>query len=153
MATIAAPFLDFFRQQTIRPTTHPNCLHLQRKSRDINSLCLTSARTPDLVIIICLLVRLTTSLTPAKSLMHTAHLTQSLSRIVYPASTPWPYFLRLLKRFTHAVTSILAKLTSLDTEPDLRTIDFAQEAIRVISGLESSGALPPSGLILPDLPR
>ena len=49
--------------------------------------------------------------------------------------------------------SILAKLASLDTEPTLRTIDFSQEAIKIISHLESSGALPLSGLILADMPR
>ena len=49
--------------------------------------------------------------------------------------------------------SILAELASLDTVPALRTIDFSQEAIRIISHLESSGALPPSGIIVPDSPQ
>ena len=48
--------------------------------------------------------------------------------------------------------SVLAKLDSLVTEPALRTIDFSQEAIRIISHLESSGALLLSGLTFPDLP-
>ena len=49
--------------------------------------------------------------------------------------------------------SILAELASLDIESSLRTIDFTQEAIRIISALESSRALPPTGLIVPDLAR
>ena len=87
VATKAAPFLAFYRQQAIRLTTHLKCQRLARKSRDIDGLCLTSARTPDLVIIVRLLVRLTTSLTPAILLLHTPRLKQSRRQILYPASS------------------------------------------------------------------
>ena len=82
---------------------------------------------------------------------HAVSATDSISRINPVVVLP-PSLEKIHSR-RNGADSILAKLASLDTKPDLRTIDFVQESIRILSWLEHSGALLSSGLILPDSPR